>query len=49
MSTYIDVPIVQAFVDGERGGNPAGVVLEADRYSRAEKQAIALDRGRFQA
>ncbi len=36
-----DVLIVSAFTADGEGGNPAGVVLEADRYSPAEKQAIA--------
>ncbi len=37
----IDVPIVNAFVDGGRGGNPAGVVLGAERFTPAQKQQIA--------
>jgi PhzF family phenazine biosynthesis protein len=35
------VPIVNAFVDGGKGGNPAGVVLDADQYNQDEKQRIA--------
>lgn len=35
------VPIVNAFVDGDSGGNPAGVVLNADQYTQDEKQRIA--------
>lgn len=35
------VNIVNAFVDGEGGGNPAGVVLDADALSPAEKLRIA--------
>ncbi|OON63585.1 hypothetical protein B0920_09550 [Massilia sp. KIM] len=35
------VNIVNAFVDGDQGGNPAGVVLEADALSAQEKQRIA--------
>jgi PhzF family phenazine biosynthesis protein len=35
------VNIVNAFVDGGRGGNPAGVVLDADGLSAQQKQAIA--------
>jgi PhzF family phenazine biosynthesis protein len=35
------VNIVNAFVDGEQGGNPAGVVLDADALSPAEKLRIA--------
>lgn len=37
----VEVHIVNAFVDNEEGGNPAGVVLDAHRYSREEKQGIA--------
>ena len=37
--------IVNAFVDGEQGGNPAGVVLQADALSAAQKQAIAAQVG----
>jgi len=37
----IEVPIVSAFVDGESGGNLAGVVLNAERYSSEQKQEIA--------
>lgn len=35
------IEIINAFVDGDRGGNPAGVVLQADNLDRAAKQAIA--------
>ncbi|WP_339845637.1 PhzF family phenazine biosynthesis protein [uncultured Halopseudomonas sp.] len=37
----IEVPIVSAFVDGDSGGNPAGVVLDAERFSSEQKQMIA--------
>ncbi|TWC28618.1 PhzF family phenazine biosynthesis protein [Pseudomonas sp. SJZ079] len=37
----IDVQIVNAFVDGEAGGNPAGVVLDADNLEQSQKLAIA--------
>ncbi|WP_421863360.1 PhzF family phenazine biosynthesis protein [Marinobacter adhaerens] len=37
----IEVPVISAFVDGNSGGNPAGVVLHAQRFSHAEKQRIA--------
>ncbi|WP_292048069.1 PhzF family phenazine biosynthesis protein [Marinobacter sp.] len=37
----IEVPIVSAFVDGNSGGNPAGVVLHAERFSSEQKQRIA--------
>ncbi|HYD96558.1 MAG TPA: PhzF family phenazine biosynthesis protein [Noviherbaspirillum sp.] len=35
------VNIVNAFVDGEKGGNPAGVVLRADGLTAADKLRIA--------
>lgn len=35
------VNIVNAFVDGEEGGNPAGVVLDADALQAEEKLRIA--------
>ncbi len=35
------VNIVNAFTDGEHGGNPAGVVLDADALSAADKLRIA--------
>jgi PhzF family phenazine biosynthesis protein len=41
----MQVRVVNAFVDGERGGNPAGVVLQADALSAAQKQAIAAQVG----
>lgn len=37
----IDVHLVNAFVDGGAGGNPAGVVPDAGGLSSAQKQAIA--------
>lgn len=37
----VTVQVVNAFVDGGEGGNPAGVVLEAQRFSQEEKQRIA--------
>jgi PhzF family phenazine biosynthesis protein len=37
--------VVNAFVDNGRGGNPAGVVLNAERFSQAQKQAIAAKVG----
>ena len=42
---FVDAYIVNAFVDGGIGGNPAGVVLDADRLSREQKQAIAATIG----
>lgn len=38
---HVEVRIVNAFTDGAVGGNPAGVVLDADALSTAQKQAIA--------
>ncbi len=38
---HVPVNIVYAFTDGDAGGNPAGVVLDADVLSAAQKQAIA--------
>lgn len=37
----IEVPIASAFVDSDSGGNPAGVVLGAYRFSSEQKQRIA--------
>lgn len=37
----IDIEIVNAFVDGGTGGNPAGVVLDADQLTHAQKLAVA--------
>ena len=37
----IEVPIVSAFVDESVGGNPAGVVLNAQHYSRDQKLRLA--------
>jgi PhzF family phenazine biosynthesis protein len=41
----IKVPIVNAFVDGNVGGNPAGVVLDAQKYTHEQKQRIAAGLG----
>ncbi|GGB82859.1 phenazine biosynthesis protein PhzF [Marinobacterium zhoushanense] len=41
----IEVPIVNAFTDGPLGGNPAGVVLDAERFTRDQKQRIAATVG----
>lgn len=41
----IDVLVVQAFIDGEAGGNPAGVVFDADAIPTARRQAIARAAG----
>jgi PhzF family phenazine biosynthesis protein len=37
----VEVVIVNAFVDGDEGGNPAGVVLDAQRFDPSQKLAIA--------
>lgn len=37
----VSVMVVNAFTFNGEGGNPAGVVLNADQYSNAEKQEIA--------
>lgn len=37
----VKVAIVDAFVDGEKGGNPAGVVLNADQLTDQQKLSIA--------
>lgn len=41
----IDIPIINAFVDEYKGGNPAGVVLNAQQYSQDQKQRIAAGIG----
>jgi len=41
----IEVHIVNAFVDGESGGNPAGVVIDADALSAQQKRSIAAQVG----
>lgn len=41
----IEVLIINAFVDGDEGGNPAGVVLDAERLSQDEKLKIAAQVG----
>lgn len=40
-NTTTDVHIINAFVDNHQGGNPAGVVLNADHLNNEEKLAIA--------
>ncbi|HCO24360.1 MAG TPA: PhzF family phenazine biosynthesis protein [Gimesia maris] len=37
----ITVPVVNAFIDGDKGGNPAGVLLNAQVYSHEERLKIA--------
>lgn len=41
----VSVQIVNAFIDGDSGGNPAGVVLDAERFSLTQKQLIAARAG----
>jgi PhzF family phenazine biosynthesis protein len=45
MPTSVIVPIVNAFVDGAVGGNPAGVLLAADELTSEQKLAIAREVG----
>jgi len=45
MTRKIDVAIVSAFIDGDEGGNPAGVVLNADTLSHEDKLSIAQQVG----
>lgn len=45
MTREIDVAIVSAFIDGDEGGNPAGVVLNADTLSHEDKLSIARQVG----
>lgn len=44
-SPNVEVQLLNAFVDGNIGGNPAGVVLNADALTAAQKQAIARKTG----
>lgn len=41
----VPVHVVHAFTDGDHGGNPAGIVLNADALTTAQKQAIARQVG----
>jgi PhzF family phenazine biosynthesis protein len=41
----IEIQIIIAFIDGEIGGNPAGVVLDADEFSARQKLKIAAKVG----
>ena len=41
----VQVQIVSAFTDGDAGGNAAGVVLDAERFSREQKLLIAAQVG----
>ena len=42
---YIDVQIVNAFIDGETGGNPAGVVVDANSLTADQKLKVARQVG----
>jgi PhzF family phenazine biosynthesis protein len=44
-SLSVEVQIIHAFVEGQEGGNPAGVVLDADQLTASQKQAIARKTG----
>lgn len=41
----VQVQIVNAFIDGDSGGNPAGVVIDANALTPAQKQAAAKQVG----
>src|SRR5689334_16933274 len=41
----VDVQIVNAFVFNNKGGNPAGVVLDADHFTNEQKLKIAAKTG----
>lgn len=41
----VNVQILNAFVDNNTGGNPAGVVLNADHLTHEQKQAVAAKVG----
>lgn len=41
----VEIALVNAFVDGGLGGNPAGVVLEGDRFTPTQRQALAARAG----
>lgn len=42
---YVDVHIVNAFIDGASGGNPAGVVVDGNALTAAQKLNIAQQVG----
>ena len=42
---HIEVLIVNAFIDGATGGNPAGVVVNANALTEAQKQKVAQQVG----
>lgn len=39
----ITLHVLSAFTDGEAGGNPAGVVLDAENLTKAQMQAVATE------
>ena len=41
----IEVQIVNAFIDGATGGNPAGVVIDANALDAAQKLKVAEQTG----
>lgn len=41
----LTIDVVSAFVDGKAGGNPAGILLDADGLDQRTKQAIATAAG----
>ncbi len=41
----VEIALVNAFVDGGTGGNPAGVVLDGDCFTPEQRQAIAAQAG----
>ena len=41
----VNVNVVNAFVEGDIGGNPAGVVLNADSLTTAQRLKIASEIG----
>jgi hypothetical protein len=47
-SKQIEVQILNAFVDNNEGGNPAGVVLNADHLTNDQKLKIAKKKMGFQ-
>ena len=45
MSDHVTIHIINAFTDGNSGGNPAGVVINANEFDQAQKQRIAAEAG----
>jgi PhzF family phenazine biosynthesis protein len=42
---HVEVQIVNAFIDGATGGNPAGVVVDANALTAAQKLKVAQQVG----